>query len=172
MSFVSDVQYGLAQVFGRPAYRNLALLGAVVALPLTAVLSSAIAPYALLRGEFLINPFLTVTSVVFLLAFSVLAGVAVALAKARYDLERSLGTGAGLAGFAGIFAGCFTAACPVCGPLLFYLLGITASFTALPLGGLEIQLASLGLLALSTAFTARSINNSARCAVPQKIIGG
>lgn len=101
---------------------------------------------------------------------SVLFGLNLAL-TAR-TLRRSLGNLGGTAegvGLVGLGAGLLGAGCSACGAVLLSTLvgaGSAAAFVAsLPLGGLELSLASVGLLLAGLLLTARAAVHSALCAV-------
>jgi len=72
--------------------------------------------------------------------------------------KKSLGASA-----SGLIASAFGMGCPVCGAFLFSAVGIAGGLSILPLQGLELKFASLGLMMGSTVFASRRVNEAADC---------
>lgn len=75
----------------------------------------------------------------------------------RPKLKSQAGTGGGSV------VGIAAAACPVCGSVLLSAIGITGGLAAFPLGGLELKLLSVALLALPIWFTRRAMKKMECC---------
>lgn len=104
---------------------------------------------------------------VFLIVFSLLAGLAFALYSVKAAKAPAVGAAEGVtASLGGVFA-MLTSACGICQPLLLFALGIPPSFAFLPLQGFEFRIASAGLLVSSIYLMSKSIVSCSNC-VPAK----
>jgi len=66
----------------------------------------------------------------------------------KFGFARRSFSGGGASGGFGSIVGIAASACPVCGSTLLFAIGIAGGLAAFPLGGLELKVLSLGLLAL------------------------
>lgn len=87
--------------------------------------------------------------------FGLNCGVAIILLRAGGDLKWQSGT------LLGALVGGFGASCPVCGAFLLSLVGVTAGLGAFPFAGLELWIASAGLMALALVGSLRTLDRSA-----------
>jgi len=106
----------------------------------------------LLQGEILFTETTTLQSIIFFIIFTLLSATAITL---NINKARKLsGRGAGIAG---MFAGIFTSACPICYPLILTAAGIPTALAVLPFGGTEFQALSIALLLVSIYFSAKPL---------------
>ncbi len=106
----------------------------------------------LLQGEILVPEGIDFWSVLFISSFIFLGAIAITLNIKGLEGKKIRGVG-----FAGMFAGVFTSACPICYPLVLTAAGIPTALAILPFGGAEVKAASIGLLIVSVYFSARSL---------------
>ncbi|MBI2530070.1 MAG: hypothetical protein HYW05_02925 [Candidatus Diapherotrites archaeon] len=83
---------------------------------------------------------------------AVLFGINLALMLFVFGQSKKLGVCAGSGNFAGIISGAFASGCPMCGSLLFALVGEPLALFFMPFGGLELKAVSIVLLAASIYF--------------------
>ncbi|MEK6854852.1 MAG: hypothetical protein AABX73_01385 [Nanoarchaeota archaeon] len=99
-----------------------------------------------------VNWFKLGVSLVFTLVIGFLVGINSVLVYIKYK-ERKQCTKEGALAGAGAIAGLATGVCPLCVtglfPLLFSLFGLSFSFASLPLNGLEVQILTIAMLAIS-----------------------
>ncbi len=84
-----------------------------------------------------------------------------------YNLREMRAKNSGNVGFAGMFIGFFTSACPICAPLLVSLLGISASLAFILSRNLWLEMASIGLLLFALYRLSSSMN---KCSCSEKKI--
>lgn len=109
-----------------------------------------------------VNAFYMWTYIVTTIATIVLFGVNVALAVYLFRRTKRLTAKDQSGTIAGGVVGAFAAACPVCGAFLLSLIGVTGGLAALPFNGLELKVASLGLIIISLWLISRRIKHP-RC---------
>ena len=94
-------------------------------------------------------------SFLFLVIIALLLGVYVALFIFKI---RMIKRGSGFSGFLGFIAGLLSSGCPMCGSVIFALLGFPLALFFLPFKGLELRVLSIILLLFSVYFLARSLD--------------
>ena len=99
---------------------------------------------------------------------AVLFGINIALFAFVFRQSRKLGVCAGSGNFAGIVTGAFASGCPMCGSLLFALVGDPLALFFLPFGGLELKAVSILLLVASIYFLSANTENNSACEVRKK----
>ena len=161
---IETVKYVLRQ----RKYRDKFIMSFFLAVLLSSFLMTFISLPGLLYGEIIFAPEVTPRNALFLASFSLLAALAVTLNLYRYDETKKMKIGKESVGFFGLFFGLFTSACSICYPLILSILGIPAALALLPFGGIELQILSIALLAISIFFSARSVKSV--CS-PKKSIG-
>lgn len=107
----------------------------------------------------MMNGFIYAVSSFFLLAvISVLFGIYIAIFVFRIKLLKKTNPGAsGASGIVGLIVGLFGAGCPMCGGVLFALIGMPLALFFLPFKGLELRVLSILLLGISVYFLGRSL---------------
>ncbi len=127
-------------------------------------------PALIFQRELLLADEPAIENIVFLLVFSLLAGLAFALYSLKTEEVAGVAHGVKetVAASFGGFAALFTSACGICQPLLFFAVGVPASFAFLPLKGFEFRIASIALLASSIYFMSKSVVSCADCRVSTK----
>lgn len=103
------------------------------------------------------------TYIITTLLIIVLSGISVAVMIWLFNhskLSKGKTLTANLGGFTTSMLGM---GCPVCGAFLLSLIGVAGGLTVLPLQGLELKFLSLGLLAGSTIYASRKVNESLEC---------
>ncbi|MBI4015579.1 MAG: hypothetical protein HY362_02585 [Candidatus Aenigmarchaeota archaeon] len=128
------------------------LISALIMGIAAAFLMNFISLPGLLQGEILFTETTTLQSIIFFIIFIFLSSTAITL---NINKARKL-SGKGM-GIAGMFAGLFTSACPICYPLILTAAGIPTALAVLPFGGAEFQLLSIVLLLVSIYFSAKPL---------------
>ena len=121
-----------------------------------AFLMNFVSIFGLIQGKIIFTEVVNLTGLLFLVIFSFLSALSIIMHSYRAEKFNSTICKGGI-GIVGAFLGIFTSACTICYPLILSLIGIPTALAILPLGGLEVQIASLALLLLSVFFVSRSI---------------
>ena len=150
-------------------YKQKFLLSFFIVLAAALLLMNFVSAPALFNGELLVTPEIPLVNVLFVLAFSLLAALAITLHAFKFEQARKAVRAESVASAAGLFLGLFTSACSICYPLVLTLLGVPTALAVLPFGGFEIQTASLALLFASVYFSSRQISKT--CLPPAKKTG-
>lgn len=90
------------------------------------------------------------------IVMAVLSGIYLTIFTYNHRLMRT--NNSGKVGFAGMFIGFFTSACPICAPLLVSLLGISASLAFILGKNLWLEIASILLLLFALYKLSDSMN--------------
>ncbi len=123
----------IIQVLKNRSYLTLAILSTVVMIYVYGISANLI-----MAGE--INPMNGILTIV----MAVLSGIYLTIFTYNQRLMKTKNSGK--VGFAGMFIGFFTSACPICAPLLVSLLGISASLAFILGKNLWLEIASIILL--------------------------
>lgn len=163
---MNKIQTGLQIVFKESFYRKVAIVASLI----VAYLS-----YWLLSQTTTIQTFIEMTRngdfgkyslaygttyIVTTLLIILLSGISIAVMvwlyrHSKLGIGKDFGTNVG-----GLGAALLGMGCPVCGAFLLSLIGVAGGLTILPLQGLELKFASLGLLVASTAFGVSKVKTS------------
>lgn len=155
----------IRSLFSNKNYRTKFTYSFVIILVVAAFLLNFVSIIGLLQGSILFAEVVDLGSILFLLAFTFLASLAVTLHFYRVEMYKESKLGRSGIGFVGAFLGFFTSACTVCYPVILTLLGIPAALSILPFGGIEVQIISIVMLLVSIYFVSRSIENCEKCKV-------
>lgn len=140
-------------------YREKFLYAFVAVAIAAAFLMNFVSLPALLEGKILFVETLVPQNVLFLLSFSFLTALALVMHLYKKEMLAQVKVGKESIGAAGALLGLFTSACSICYPLVLTALGIPTAFAILPLGGAEIQIASILLLLISIYLISRECQN-------------
>ncbi len=113
---------------------------------------SNIADYSIVLFFWMSGFWFSVLSLLSNAAIAIFFGINLALFLFVFSQSRKLGVCAGTGNFAGIISGAFASGCPMCGSLLFALVGNPLALFFLPFGGLELKAVSILLLVASIYF--------------------
>lgn len=106
----------------------------------------------------MMNGFWFMVSTFFLLAVaSILSGVYISLFSYKIVESCKKSKTSGFFGIAGLTAGLFGAGCPMCGGVLFALIGMPLALFFLPFKGLELRAGAIILLLISVYMLGRSL---------------
>lgn len=181
---INSTVHVLGEIFRRPRYIAIAVLGALAMLSFAAWFPNFGLVGTILMSEkfsvaekisFVFNSYsnlmtsFSAMGSTLTIATAVLLGVNVGMMV--YYLSESRGRmklADGKMTFAGTIGGMLGVGCASCGSLILSMVGLSGAIALFPLRGLEFSIAAVLLLIASMAYTAKRIHSVGICAVPVK----